>query len=385
MDTVQELLTGLKKIPTALAGGPVDLSNLVLGVISGKGLSGLTEKPVGGSAWLNEKFGIEGGGLVSDAVELIGSSINPATAAKSLAILVPALVTKDANTVLKAQRALRKGADPHEVFADTGIYQNPASGDLMSVISDAEARLRPEQLRITSMPSVWKEGPFTLVSHNIFESSALEDLMYHPELYDRVPELKDIPVSGLSGGYNKAAYYADGKNIRVGPQDSLPQFLSITLHETQHAVQDLFSLPRGGMPENFLSDPKALEQGIITIQDLKQSLKEQIKKGVLPAESSSLADSLESHVKLLQETQRSATRGYLSLAGEAEARLVEEMYQLGPEFSRVYPPMLMEAELGSYGLDIGQLINKDTSSIRKVDQDPVVQAILDFARRQRKP
>jgi hypothetical protein len=105
----------------------VDLSNLVLGVLSGKGLSGVAEKPVGGSAWLNEKFGIQGEGLISDAVEMAGSSVNPAGLAKSLAILVPAIVTKDANTILKAQRALKKGADPAEVFADTGIYKNPAS------------------------------------------------------------------------------------------------------------------------------------------------------------------------------------------------------------------------------------------------------------------
>ena len=159
----------------------MDLSNLVLGVLSGKGLSGVAEKPVGGSAWLNEKFGIEGGGIISDAIEMAGSSINPAGLAKSLAILVPAIVTKDANTILKAQRALKKGADPAEVFADTGIYKNPASKDLMSVISDANSRLRTENLNITQS-QITTDGPTAMLSLAWDAKPKLSDLLDHPEL-----------------------------------------------------------------------------------------------------------------------------------------------------------------------------------------------------------
>lgn len=67
-------------------------------------------------------------------------------------------------------------------------------------------------------------------------------------------------------------------------------------------------------------------------------------------------------------------------AGEAEARLVQELFDLGPEFSKVYPPMLMEAELATRGLDSSQLINRANGPLQKVDTDPVVQAILEFAR-----
>lgn len=380
MDAIQQLLSGLQKIPTAIAGGPVDLSNLVLGVLSGKGLSGVAEKPVGGSAWLNEKFGIEGGGIISDAIEMAGSSINPAAAAKSLAILVPAIIAKDANTVLKAQRALRKGADPHEVFADTGVYKNPASDDLMAVISDEGSKLRTQQLEMALYQGPYKPGPSALVSHDMFSSSALEDLLYHPELYARVPALKDLPVTGAPFKFGSAAYYPAEKIVRMGTQNSLPDFHSTLLHEVQHATQDYFSLPVGGSPDDFFLDPKAFAAAEKTVQELRQGLMEQIKAGTAPPESAAWLDSLQSHARTLSNADAAATKNYYSLAGEAEARLVQELFDLGPEFSKVYPPMLMEAELATRGLDSSQLINRANGPLQKVDTDPVVQAILEFAR-----
>ena len=105
-----------------------------------------------------------------------------------------------------------------------------------------------------------------------------------------------------------------------------------------------------------------------------------IKAGTAPPESATLLDSLQSHARTLSNADAAATKNYYSLAGEAEARLVQELFDLGPEFSKVYPPMLMEAELATRGLDSSQLINRANGPLQRVDGDPVIEAILEFAR-----
>lgn len=377
MDAIQQLLSGLQKIPTAIAGGPVDLSNLVLGVLSGKGLSGLSEKPVGGSAWLNEKFGIQGEGLISDAVEMVGSSINPAGLAKSLAILVPAIVTKDANTILKAQRALKKGADPAEVFADTGIYKNPASKDLMSVISDANSRLRTENPNITQSP-ISTDGPTARLSLARGATSKLSDLLDHPELFDRVPDLDNIEVRNMFGGFRSAEYNSSEKLIRMGATNTPKEFQSILLHETQHGVQDLFDLPYGGNTGMFYANKPAFDEAASTILDLRNDLHKHVREGTISAKDAvPKGESLNDWINLLNRARRSASKNYLSLAGEAEARLVQNMFETSadPVFAKMFPPNMMEAELGRFGITPDKLLNP-AGPLPKVDQDPVIQAII---------
>lgn len=377
MDAIQQLLSGLQKIPTAIAGGPVDLSNLVLGVLSGKGLSGVAEKPVGGSAWLNEKFGIQGEGLISDAVEMVGSSINPAGLAKSLAILVPAIVTKDANTILKAQRALKKGADPAEVFADTGIYKNPASKDLMSVISDANSRLRTENPNITQSP-ISTGGPTARLSLARGATSKLSDLLDHPELFDRVPDLDNIEVRNMFGGFRSAEYNSYEKLIRMGATNTPKEFQSILLHETQHGVQDLFDLPFGGNTGMFYANKPAFDEAASTILDLRTDLHKHVREGTISAKDAvPKGESLNDWIDLLDGARRSASKNYLSLAGEAEARLVQNMFETSadPVFAKMFPPNMMEAELGRFGITPDKLLNP-ADPLPKVDQDPVIQAII---------
>lgn len=54
MPTISESAqNALKRLPAQIAGGSVDTVNFVLGLLSGKGMSGLTKDPIGGSERLN--------------------------------------------------------------------------------------------------------------------------------------------------------------------------------------------------------------------------------------------------------------------------------------------------------------------------------------------
>lgn len=376
MNAIEELIAGIKKIPTAIAGGPVDLANMVMGVVSGKGLQGVSEKPVGGSAWLNEKFGIQGSGPISDAVELLGSSINPASAGKSLAVLVPALVTKEANTILKAQRALKKGEPAQQVFSETGIYQNPGlQSELMSVISDANSRLKTDMLgREEGL-----QGTFGGPGMRMFvESGArdnLSDILDHPELFSKVPELKDIKVRPLWGAVGEAAYNPATKTISMGAFSSPAKFQSTLLHETQHAIQDMFDLPMGGSPDMFFQDRKAFDEASSTIQGLRNELSVKIAEGTIPfKEASKLQDSLLDWSKMFRRADAASFQNYLSLSGEAEARTVQRMFE-DPRLAKTFPPEVTNQDLFNRGLSMEQLMNP-TGLLPQVDADPIIQALI---------
>ena len=354
----------------------MDLSNLVLGVLSGKGLSGVAEKPVGGSAWLNEKFGIEGAGPISDAVELLGSSINPASAGKSLAVLVPALVTKEASTVLKARQALKKGADPAEVFADTGIYQNPGlQTELMAVISDANSRLKMDMLGREEGLQAIMGGPGMSVFVESGARDNLSDILDHPELFSKIPELKDIKVRPLFGGFEEAEYNPATKTISMGAFTKPEKFQSTLLHETQHAIQDMFDLPAGGSPDMFFQNPKAFNEASSTIRDLRSELSNKILEGSIPKDDASyLQNVMDDWSNTFNIARQKSFQNYYALSGEAEARTVQRMFE-NPALSKTFPPEVTNQDLSNRGLSMEQLMNPQ-GLLPQVDNDPVIRALI---------
>jgi len=109
-----------------------------------------------------------------------------------------------------------RGFDPY----DAGTFR-ASDGQQRSEISDKDAKLIPHL-----------QGP-TLADH-----------LDHPELFDRYPELRDIPVSYKPPAGSDGAYWAKeqgGPHIAIRPDS--PDVLRSVLHETQHAIQDIEGYP----------------------------------------------------------------------------------------------------------------------------------------------
>ena len=150
--------------------------------------------------------------------------------------------------------------DPRRAWEETGLYSGPEFGAYRDVvpmreISDADARLMLENLN--------------------GGTGLLGDILYHPELFEAVPELANIPVTfhrsgppGLFGGYLQEEGTIDlypetmlGRLVsdeEASGRDALgmldarsrealsAQILSTLLHEgAGHAVQEAFDLPSG--------------------------------------------------------------------------------------------------------------------------------------------
>lgn len=109
------------------------------------------------------------------------------------------------------------GFDPNSATADMA-----RDGEFRNEISDKRARLY--------------DSP----------GNTLGSTLYHPELFERYPELRDIPVEHQAPEGHEGAYWSEtngggkriayNKNGRYDPVD-------VVLHESQHAIQDIEQYP----------------------------------------------------------------------------------------------------------------------------------------------
>lgn len=192
----------------------------------------------------------------------------------------------------------------------------------------------------------------------------LGDILKHPELYRDYPELARYPVKGLglfSDPNTKAAYGAgnvylptNSKNI---PVDKLKEIHSSILHEVQHAVQEIDKMPNGASPDMFMQKGwgKAMNKTNSIENQLRETLDDYVKTKY-PDQNISWADFLFNTNKSkevvakdpklkelvgtfnkakelrtkLQTQADNAYNSYKNVAGEAQARAIQQRF-LNPE------------------------------------------------------
>jgi hypothetical protein len=230
----------------------------------------------------------------------------------------------------------------------------------------------------------------------------VKDVLDHPELLKAYPELGDIKVQvgsghgGQRGSYNKAQ-----NTITLASYLDTDQSRSTMLHELTHAIQAKEGFNRGGNPDMFTHQKLA--------QKLKQKLEirgvaDVVKKGMPDANEADVLAKLENIYKNKgfdqdylkealdrsywsdevaqkavkeygldrREIPYSKEEMYKNLAGEAEARMVQNRLDLSPEELRTNFPY--QYAPGKHGLDIdpdtanvisdnGQLINEPSQSL----------------------
>lgn len=188
-----------------------------------------------------------------------GEEVTPAEAlgaALTVATLAAGLGGKSAQhgTVGMFVRHSGKKNAPEVKFYDTKagdktkqVFTQDPMGNVYEEISDALARLKVKLLP----KKEWK--------------GQLGDLVEHPELYNRLPDLEKIPVEVLlSHVYPRQGSYLYpssplGEGITaVGTERTL---LPTILHEVQHAVQTRQNLPRGSSPSAFTNRIRQVTQG----------------------------------------------------------------------------------------------------------------------------
>ena len=373
VDYGEVLVEALKRTPGNIAGGGVDVANLLLGLLTGKGLKGFVDKPVGGSESINQAVGLkQGQDPAQQAAEAVLGMFSPGSmatqAAKTAGIggaavlgmlktlnaggarpagksasqrgmIIPAVGSGKSDLTVKeltdAQKLIAAGKeaeayDKYKVF----IPAHPAyGGELLRVIDDSKNRLTsnrlvsvPGQESDLSMKMLEAKGgtPASFVgesNRDMYDYASLGNLLNAPELYlstsKIVPELKNIPVVGSMYGQPPIApgtgyYYPGEKAIGLGPASPFALH-STLLHEIQHAIAEAAGLP-AGMPGGHRSLYGGQE---ITNKFL--SAKKQTDK---------LPDN-DPRRQAMQSASEEAFSGYMTDPGEVLSRITQRMFETG--------------------------------------------------------
>jgi hypothetical protein len=170
----------------------------------------------------------------------------------------------------------RDGADPQDIWAETGIFRR-TEGSLGAEIPDAA--LNPAVRK--RLEEIQKDWNTRMASGEVPLEELLPD---HAELFRLYPELKNTRVRFDEFSNNRGTFFPGSGNIEINTTRSVDQQYSTMLHETQHAVQDL---------------------------------EQRFGQAVSSGGSSSLFPNL---------SEASAYQAYLRIAGEAEARNTQRRF-----------------------------------------------------------
>jgi hypothetical protein len=282
---ILDFITGsLKAATTDFIGAPVDITNEILGAVSGGRVK--SEKPIGGSKYLREK--LLGPSQVENrsAAETLGTFVDPRSAVKSM-IIAAAAKPERFIKYMEASSA-KPAASQAELFNETGIYRDTDSA-YKTILSDSNSSIN---------------------SNSTGVATDLGSLLHHPELFAIYPSLKKIPVEwDKTAPAGAGGLRVDNSRMRLSPHGSPETVHELVLHETQHAIQHSESFARGADPKQFISyDIKAAQLNLTKMkaENLPQNQK--------------LIEQYEGKIK--SDIKRANTQ-YLNSAGEQEARFTE--------------------------------------------------------------
>ena len=251
--------------------------------------------------------------------------------------------TWDKAAAEKAQQMLKAGADPKQVWKETGTFKG-ADGALRQEIDDS----------LADFPVVKK-----------YRRSDLDASVLHEPLEAAYPSVKGIQVEFTPGGSLSGGEYRPNVQFHdIGPRESIvlrnselsrQSNKSIGLHEIQHAIQQREGWAKGGSPESFpeVMPYDKLVKRNYNMQDVYVRAK--MNGGVDPETGTSLQTAENAVNELTKQIKnwKSPDDLYRSLAGEAEARATQARMNMNPAQRReVYP-------FDSYDVPVDQLIIRD--------------------------
>lgn len=187
------------------------------------------------------------------------------------------------NMFWRARDMIQRRYNPEIVHHNTGVFRAP-EGRLMFEIDDAAARLRPENLERSAAGSLYVP---------MFPKTPLTvgDVLEHPELYARYPQVAQTPVRSTGFRFDIEGSYNPDVNkiaLRGGEPE---QLRSTLLHEIQHNVQNIEKFAQGGNPQQFLASNHT--QIRRTNDELLQGLRDVLKTDGIEINPSILRDALD--------------------------------------------------------------------------------------------
>lgn len=255
-----------------------------------------------------------------------------------------------------ARTQLAAGVDPEQVRVETGWSMGP-DGLPRYEISDHLAFLKGVgtfgDIVMKRRAALKTEGP-----------TYLPDILYHPELFEAYPSLREMEVQFIPAGVRADARVGDDVFIEVRETLNAEDALSKVLHEVQHLIQSIEEFALGGSPENAFADPgsspgasieglsaaqrifqdllveairpltlEQFNQSVWARGDIDQEVRDAYGEYLLAHQKHSASPAVSADVQ-----RRAASQWYRRLAGEVEARNVQARLHLGVEERKAISP-----------------------------------------------
>ena len=415
VESVKNFFTGMAKaVTTDLPGFLMDFTDKLVGDTASFG-----EKDR--SAQLFEKMtGIKTKSGSGGVDEFLGSMIDPVSAiGAAKAVIVPAFV-KGITRYGEAIEASTKGMRGEELWKVYGVFEDPVTGQLLSVIPDTGAKFKPGALKVeegyrsidmAKNPSIKGD-----LAQTLFDKKQLDEILDNPAMFAAMPDLAQTVVRRPFMASYRGSFSPDDNTIRLNSGQP-NQMISTMLHEVQHAIQNNYSMPSGGNTEMFIDNASKLEdtkKKALEAFELLSNEFDKIYKGAPGFENStfpsaklsnmlrdaadnrypynkafaesflstidpqvlqdySVIDNLDKSMKTIDKVNDDAYQAYRRLAGEAQARLVQKQFELGDYTT--YPLKLMAEELGLKNVDDifdPKVLIDPSAPIPKLDLEPDV-------------
>lgn len=376
-------------------GGPVDLATMVMR------LGGYNvEKPMWGSEWVGDKM---------QQMGLIGETRNPIAEALA-SVAVPAAMgkagkglfkaeqtaiqnaniagplsdgkfatqrgvfgginakTADKAKLAQAEQMLSKGVDPAQVWKETGWGRGP-DGKWRFEISDKYDFADAPDGDIVEVGANMLTGDYGFagpIGSGAMPSGTVRQIMRHDDLFNAYPDTAAIRLSKfdeLGGEYGPSGIKLNGGKLVAmqNPQSvqDIENVKSPLLHELQHAIQQREGFARGGSPEQFATEAydtlvKRSSQAQDAYLRAKQAGGIDPETGLSQSTLLNNIDGLSAKIQAWKDPHQQ----YLSLGGEAEARLVQARMNLTPEERAAQFPFNPDYFKQQAGVGIDDLIHR---------------------------
>ncbi len=217
--------------------------------------------------WMRGMLGVNDN-MASTGGELVGSFVNPGSAAKGIIQKAKVLYPDYASRKKLADSMLQKGSSKEEVWKKTGMYKAP-TGEYFGEVSDVGTSLK---------------GLNKVKANKLYTLGEVADLPAIEHLPDNVKsalkssiKVRFVDEAGAQKhlGDATASWNPSTRVITVRRDD--PNVLSNFLHEFQHGASSLLGGYRGGSPAEF-AELAFENQGKI----YKEMLEAEWAKNVLP-------------------------------------------------------------------------------------------------------
>ena len=219
---------------------------------------------------------------------------------------------------------LEKALPEEEVTRLTGWWKGPDKKWRFE-IPDKEAKLDKDMLKDLVKYADTNEMKASVID--------LDAVLKHDKLYEVYPELQGYKLyyskdKALDEKY-AALFMEKEKSILVGDafmKYSNEEKVKTLLHEIQHSVQAIEGFARGGSPESSKYWRKANELEPLVNQAKDKFTKERAASGVVTVDDLKTVKEINDAAREIAKLRERARQEYLNLAGEKEARSVEERY-----------------------------------------------------------